>query len=579
MKFLKSVSYTGFAPVDLKKAYLYLRDGYDNGSNVPTTTDIEPVAENDIALTAMATAVPDPAISTGVSVKFGAVDDTEYTVTGRTLGSGTDEIQTIEIDDDCSGGTFTLTYAGQTTGALAHNASAAVVEAALEALSTLGLGTATVTGASPIWTVTFTGTKSQTSMALIVGDGALLTGGVVTDIQIAETVAGVDAVAEQQDFLVSGTWTSGTFTLITPAAMGGETTGPIDFDASIAEIEMALEALDGIAVGEATVAEIVAMGADAGNFHVTFSGALAGPQDQITTNVDNIVGAGATLTASTDVEGVAAVVEVQTVGINDSTTGGTFTLAWGGLGDTVPLPHNASAAAVEAALETLGGGIAAITVTGGPGPMTDWVITWVTAGVQTPITGSGTNLTGGSATAMSIVEVTAGASGTSTARITISPVLAVATTAGGSVTFGGRLLEVKVGEGNLTYDESKTREYVLDRGNLDTVRDGDDVPADVAFDLVWDFLSAVGGSAAPTIEEVLKQTGEAATWLTTSADPCEPYCVDLEVHYDPGCGGENTELIVLPYFRYEKLTHNLRDSQVSCTGKCNAEVATLTRGA
>jgi len=156
--------------------------------------------------------------------------------------------------------------------------------------------------------------------------------------------------------------------------------------------------------------------------------------------------------------------------------------------------------------------------------------------------------------------------------------LVLATTAGGSVTFGGRRLEIKVGEGNVNYTETMTREYIRDRGNLDTVRDGDDEPMDVTFDFVWEFLTAVGGSAVPTIEEVLKQNGEASTWLTTSADACEPYCVDIEIFYDPGCGGENTEEIVLPYFRYEKLDHNITDSQVSCTGKCNAVEAVITRG-
>lgn len=572
MNFLKAkAQLTCFAPIDLKLADIYIRDGYNQGTNVPLTSAIEPVGETDITLSGMNSAVPDPTVTVGVSVKFGS-DSTEYTVTARTLGSGTNEVQSIEIDDDVDGGTFTLTYGGQTTGALAWNASAAVVEAALEALSTLGLGTATVTDSSPIWTVTFTGSLASTNVSMISGNGASLTGGDATTVAVAETVAGVDAVAEQQDFLVSGTWTGGHFHLV----FGGETTGEIDWDASVGEIEMALEALDGIAVGEATVAEVVALAAGAGNFHVTFSGALAGPRAQMTTDASAITPDGV-LTASTDVEGVAEVVEVQTISINDTVSGGTFTLTHDS-NTSAPILYNASAAEIEAAIEAAPIS-ESVSVTGGPGPATDWVVTWDAAGVQLPITGTGTNLTGGSGTAVSVTVVTAGQSGTETTQITVSPSLVVATGAGGNVTFGGRKLEIKVGEGNLTYTENKPRDYLRNRGNLDTVRNSDQEPMDVSFDFVWEFLTAVTSSAVPTIEDVLKQRGEASTWVSSSSDLCEPYCVDVEVNYDPACGGANTELIVLEEFRYETLEHNLSDAQVSCTGKCNKTDATLTRGA
>jgi hypothetical protein len=47
-----------------------------------------------------------------------------------------------------SAGTFTLTYAGQTTSGIAYNAAASAVQTALEGLSTVGAGKATVTGAN-----------------------------------------------------------------------------------------------------------------------------------------------------------------------------------------------------------------------------------------------------------------------------------------------------------------------------------------------------------------------------------------------------------------------------------------------
>ena len=49
----------------------------------------------------------------------------------------TDEQQTVRVTN-ATGGTFTLTFNGQTTAPLAFNATAAQVDAALEALSNIG---------------------------------------------------------------------------------------------------------------------------------------------------------------------------------------------------------------------------------------------------------------------------------------------------------------------------------------------------------------------------------------------------------------------------------------------------------
>ena len=55
---------------------------------------------------------------------------------GPTSGieAGANEVQTISITGSPTGGTFTLSFAGQTTAPIAYNASAATVVAALQAL-------------------------------------------------------------------------------------------------------------------------------------------------------------------------------------------------------------------------------------------------------------------------------------------------------------------------------------------------------------------------------------------------------------------------------------------------------------
>lgn len=101
-------------------------------------------------------------------------------------GGTSDEVQTIT--EGGSGLTsFTLTYSGQTTTSIAAAATAATVQAALEALSNIAVGDVTVTGsAGGPYTVTFGGTLANTNVAALT---ATPTGGTGT-VTIATPTAG-----------------------------------------------------------------------------------------------------------------------------------------------------------------------------------------------------------------------------------------------------------------------------------------------------------------------------------------------------------------------------------------------------
>lgn len=140
---------------------------------------------------------------------------------------------------------------------------------------------------------------------------------------------------------------------------------------------------------------------------------------------------------------------------------------------------------------------------------------------------------------------------------------------------------VVVGEGNLTYEEKRTMEYIKDRGVLNDVREGDEEPIDVSLDFTWEEIKSISGDATPTVEEALKQEGPAATWVSSDADPCNPYAVDIEITHDPLCAGTGTsqkkEVTLLSDFRWESLNHDLRNASVAVRGKCNVKRATITR--
>lgn len=96
------------------------------------------------------------------------------------------EAQTVDIEGTApTGGTFTLTFQGQTTAPIAYNASAANVKTALDALSNLETGDTAVTGGALPGTavvVTFQGRYAGADVSRMNADGSALTGGDATTV-------------------------------------------------------------------------------------------------------------------------------------------------------------------------------------------------------------------------------------------------------------------------------------------------------------------------------------------------------------------------------------------------------------
>jgi autotransporter-associated beta strand protein len=251
-------------------------------------------------------------------------------------GSTTNEVQTVNVN--MTSGTYTLSFGGKTTAALAASATASQVQTALQGLSSIG--------ANNVY-VTQTGSEVQT---------------------------------------VSVSGTAGTFTL----TLNGQTTTSLDFSAAASDIQTALEGLSNVGTGNVSV---TATGTNPNTFAVTFIGALAGTiqpamtatgangttvtvNSVISNNVLTVTFVGtlggadqAQITAAAGGVGVAIgsssnggpiytneeqLVTVAGSGGNNQT--GTFTLTFGtgtNPPTTTSLAYNASAGQVQAALNKL----------------------------------------------------------------------------------------------------------------------------------------------------------------------------------------------------------------------------------
>lgn len=122
------------------------------------------------------------------------VGDSGYTGQGP-YAAGTSEVQSVTVNGAPTGGTFTLTFDGETTGALPFDATVGNIQVSLNALP--NLHGVEVTGAGP-WSVTFP--DSLGDVPEMTGDGSGLTGGVAPSVAVATTTPGVAPAP------TAGTW-------------------------------------------------------------------------------------------------------------------------------------------------------------------------------------------------------------------------------------------------------------------------------------------------------------------------------------------------------------------------------------
>ena len=270
--------------------------------------------------------------------------------------------------------------------------------------------------------------------------------------------------------------------------------------------------------------------------------------------------------------------ETQTVNIDDSSSGGNFTLTYESQ-ETAAIDHDANMAEVESALELLSTiGTGNVAVTGGPGPSTDWVVEFKGAEGSKNcemLVGDGTNLTGGTTT-VTITESQEG-SIAPTSSFDFTPAWGAETPAQADViTFIPQRIEVKIGEGNITWTEAKEYEYLLDRGDLDTVKEGDEQPLEVSLEFVYEHITTGTGEDITPVD-ALKQQSDASEWVSSSADLCEPYAVDMIVMHCVPCGSDEDELVIFSDFRYESLEFDLSEATIAVSGRCNVSEATAAR--
>jgi len=141
---------------------------------------------------------------------------------------------------------------------------------------------------------------------------------------------------------------------------------------------------------------------------------------------------------------------------------------------------------------------------------------------------------------------------------------------------GANSIDVKLGDGTVTWSQKTPVKYVKDRGQLDTVRIADEEPLEVSFSAVYEWIKGDSGDGV-NVYEALTKTGNAAAWASTDSDTCAPYAVDLVILYNPVCTGAKNETLTFSDFRQESIDVDEKEGTLTIKGMCNVTAPTSVR--
>lgn len=316
-----------------------------------------------------------PVISMGtVSGCTGALSVSTPKLIVSSAFPGTSEVQTLTLTDGPTGGTFTVTWNGQTTSALNYNDSGATVTTAMDALSNLAVGDCVVTRAgsgtqaSPyIYTFTFGGDLAGENVPAITASGASLTnssialattttGTGVKERQTLTLTAGAGATNEVQTLTLTAGIATETFKIKAGGIASEESTAAVTLPTggyaatTAAQIKTCLLTIPMFSTHTADIAVV----ATSPTYAITFSGLLAGT-DIPTLTMTSKTGAADGSFADTTAGGTQKS-SIQTITLTATWDGvETFKLTYGGTESTTAVTRgtNGTAAGVKAVLETI----------------------------------------------------------------------------------------------------------------------------------------------------------------------------------------------------------------------------------
>jgi flagellar hook-associated protein 2 len=226
-------AFDGIAKATLENGEIILTDNTSGTSNLSITLTYNQ-GSGDTTLTLPTMAVSTEGGSTTADLtNFApsdftlsqAAQDSKIKVDGFPSTAPVSEVQHLDFVNSATSGTWTLTYDGQTTAAIAHNATVGEVQAALEALSNVSAGDITVGGDQLTLnngTMTFTFADTAGDVNMLVIDSSNLTPSDPANWVMTEQIKGQDGYISRSSNTVDDVISGVTLHLHDTTDAGGE---------------------------------------------------------------------------------------------------------------------------------------------------------------------------------------------------------------------------------------------------------------------------------------------------------------------------------------------------------------------
>jgi len=163
-----------------------------------------------------------------------------------------------------------------------------------------------------------------------------------------------------------------------------------------------------------------------------------------------------------------------------------------------------------------------------------------------------------------------------TTNIVFTPAVVNDVAADAVITFLPQQVEIRIGDGDLSWTESREVLYDLDRDLLDDVRLGPEQPLELNSAFIFEWAATGSGEAISPVDAI-KRIGAADEWVSSDSDQCRPYALDIVVDHVVPCGTNQDQRFTFEDFRWESLEYSIQDASITLSGRCNRTDATVSR--
>jgi hypothetical protein len=139
-----------------------------------------------------------------------------------------------------------------------------------------------------------------------------------------------------------------------------------------------------------------------------------------------------------------------------------------------------------------------------------------------------------------------------------------------------KTLTIPISEGDFAFTINRPTFIVMNRGKIDSRKQGDEVPVDLSFSIKFEQWAYSNGNTGMSVPDVLQGINLANDWIST--DGCGPYAVDIKFEVDNPCDPGKKEVLVFGKFTADTLSfkEGSEYNSISVSGKALQQLPTRT---